>query len=241
MSTAPADRGGATDRSENPGRLARQLLRKAIKATLATRLEAGAVEGTWPYASLVLVASDIDGTPILLLSKLAQHTHNIDTDPHVSLLIDGTDGHRDVLTGPRATLLGHAHLSEDPQSKRRFIARHPSAALYAGFKDFHIYRVKLDRAHLVAGFGRIEWAERDQLLLPATHCQDCSEAEEKLLASVNEGRDEHHWRAVALDPEGVDVRRGEELQRVTFDQPLTSVKKARALAAKALESLSTKG
>src|ERR1700752_5267678 len=135
MSMAPADRGGAADGSESPGRLARQLLRKAIKAALATRLEAGAVEGTWPYASLVLVAADVDGTPILLLSKLAQHTHNIDTDPPVSLLIDGTNGHQNVLAGPRATLLGRANRTDDPQSKRLFIARHPSAALYAGSKD----------------------------------------------------------------------------------------------------------
>jgi putative heme iron utilization protein len=215
------------------------LLRQAVKASLATRLEAGAEEGSWPYASLVLVAADIDGTPILLLSKLAQHTHNIETDPHASLLIDGTEGHADVLTGPRATLLGRARVSEDPQSKRRFIARHPSAALYAEFKDFHVYRLELERAHLVAGFGRIEWVERDQLLLPATHCQGCGEAEEALLAAVNEGRDEHQWRAIALDPEGADLRRGNKLRRVAFPEPLDNMKKARAWLARALEADAT--
>jgi len=225
---------------EAAGPLARRLLREAVKATLATRLEAGAEEGSWPYASLVLVAADIDGTPILLLSKLAQHTHNIETDPHVSLLIDGTEGHQEVLTGPRATLLGRARISEDPQSKRRFIARHPSAALYAGFKDFHVYRLELERAHLVAGFGRIEWVERDQLLLPATHCQRFCEGEEVLLAAVNEGRDEHQWRAIALDPEGADLRRGTALCRIAFEEPVTSMKKARALLTRALDAASTK-
>lgn len=226
--------------TETSGVLARRLLREAVKATLATRLEAGAEEGSWPYASLVLVATDIDGTPILLLSKLAQHAHNIDTDPHVSLLIDGTEGHQDVLTGPRATLLGHARLSEDPQSKRRFVARHPSAALYAGFQDFHVYRIELDRAHLVAGFGRIDWVERDQLLLPATRCQSCADSEEALLSSVNEGRDEQQWRAIAFDPEGVDLRRGTALRRVAFDEPVADMKRARALLARALEAVSTK-
>ena len=221
---------------EGAGPLSRRLLREAVKACLATRLEAGAEEGSWPYASLVLVAADIDGTPILLLSKLAQHTHNIETDPHVSLLIDGTDGHQEVLTGPRATLLGRARISEDPQSRRRFIARHPSAALYAGFKDFHVYRLELERAHLVAGFGRIEWVERDQLLLPATHCLGFCEAEEEMLAAANAGRDDHQWRAVALDPEGLDLRRGTALRRIVFDEPIASMTKARALLARALET-----
>jgi putative heme iron utilization protein len=232
---APGD--GEAHGGESSGQLSRRLLREAVKATLATRLEAGAVEGSWPYASLVLVATDIDGTPILLLSKLAQHTHNIDNDPHVSLLIDGTEGHKDILTGPRATLLGHARASEDDQSKRRFIARHPSAALYAGFKDFHLYRVEIDRAHLVAGFGRIEWIERDQLLLPATRCQTCGDSEEKILAAANAGRNEHHWQAVAFDPEGVDLRRGTALRRIAFEKPLTDVKKADALLARVLASV----
>jgi putative heme iron utilization protein len=240
VSATPAGSPELAGGGEGPGPLARRLLREAVKACLATRLEAGAEEGSWPYASLVLVAADIDGTPILLLSKLAQHTHNIETDPHVSLLIDGTEGHSDALTGPRATLLGRARLSEDPQSRRRFIARHPSAALYAGFKDFHVYRLELERGHLVAGFGRIEWIERDQLLLPATLCQGLCDAEEALLAAVNEGRDEQQWRAIALDPEGADLRRGTTLRRIAFEQPLGSVKKARALLARALEAAATK-
>ncbi|MGH6884342.1 HugZ family protein [Hypericibacter sp.] len=235
MNATPADGAETSGSAETPGQLARRLLREAVKAALATRLEGGAIEGSWPYASLVLVAADVDGTPILLLSKLAQHTHNIVGNPHVSLLVDGTGGHKDVLTGPRATLIGRTRLTEDPQSKRRFIARHPSAALYAGFKDFHVYRIELDRAHLVAGFGRIEWIERDQLLLPAMQCQSCGDSEEAILAAANEGRDEQQWQAVGLDPEGVDLRRGTNLRRIAFEEPLTSMKKARALVARALE------
>jgi putative heme iron utilization protein len=235
LNATPADGAETSGSAETPGQLARRLLREAVKAALATRLEGGAIEGSWPYASLVLVAADVDGTPILLLSKLAQHTHNIVGNPHVSLLVDGTEGHKDVLTGPRATFIGRTRLTEDPQSKRRFIARHPSAALYAGFKDFHVYRLELDRAHLVAGFGRIEWIERDQLLLPTMQCQSCGESEEAILAAANEGRDEGQWQAVALDPEGVDLRRGTNLRRVAFEEPLTSMKKARTLVVRALE------
>ena len=33
----------------------------------------------------------------------------------------------------------------------------PRPQMYAGFKDFHFYRVAVERAHLVAGFGKIRW------------------------------------------------------------------------------------
>ena len=42
---------------------------------------------------------------------------------------------------------------------RRFLARHPDAGMYAGFKDFAFYRVAVERAHLVAGFGKIDGRE----------------------------------------------------------------------------------
>ena len=115
--------------------------------------------GGAPYASLVLVAADLDASPLLLLSDLAQHSRNIAFDPRVSLLLDGTEGHADPLAGPRLTLLGRAEAVADPRLLARFAARHPSSALYAGFADFRLYRVAVERGHLVAGFGRIDWID----------------------------------------------------------------------------------
>src|SRR4029077_8319860 len=89
----------------------------------------------------------------------AEHSKNIAADPRVALLIDGTAGRVDPLTGPRVTVLGTVEKTEDPRLKARFVARHPSAALYADFADFPLYRVALARAHFVAGFGRIHWIE----------------------------------------------------------------------------------
>src|SRR5215470_16228516 len=138
-----------------PDRFARGLLRRADRAALATRL---GPEG-WPYASLVLLAVDHDGAPLLLLSDLAEHSRALAADPRLSLLIDATAGLDDPLTGPRLTLLGTAARTTLKQPGRRFLARHPAAELYAGFADFHLYRVAVSRAHLVAGFGRIHWLE----------------------------------------------------------------------------------
>src|SRR6516162_2685302 len=117
-------------------RIARNLLRRLDRASLASALPGD--EGTaWPYASLVLVAVDHDLSPILLLSDLAEHAKAIAADDRVSLLYDGTEGLDQPLTGARATLVGRAHRTAEERLMQRFLARHPDATVYAGFKDFH--------------------------------------------------------------------------------------------------------
>ena len=137
---------------DRPAEDARALLRGARQATLATAAHDG-----WPFASLVLIAHGPDGAPLLLLSDLAEHSRNIAADDRVSLLIDGTGGFDDPLSGPRLTVLGRALRSAEPDHRRRFLARHPGAAQYADFADFAVYRMAIDSAHLVAGFGSIHW------------------------------------------------------------------------------------
>src|SRR5580700_4346273 len=84
-------------------RLTRLLLRKSRQGALAT-LMAGRGD---PYCSLVNVASHPDGTPILLISRLAVHTKNILADARVSLMLDErTDS--DPLEGARIMLMGRA-------------------------------------------------------------------------------------------------------------------------------------
>ena len=135
----------------------RALMRAQATAALGTTMDGA------PYVSLVLVAFDADGSPLLLLSRLAQHTRNLLADPRVSLLFDGTAGLEDPLTGPRLTVMGAAAVLADPQARARYVARHPSAELYAGFSDFDLYRVTIERGHLVAGFGKIRWVEAGEL------------------------------------------------------------------------------
>src|SRR5579864_1091681 len=143
---------------ESPAATVRRLMREADRATLAT-----AAAG-WPFASLVLAALDDVGEPLLLLSDLAEHAKNIKSEPRVSLLYDGTAGLDDPLTGPRVTVLGRARETTDTVRLDRFLARHPAAKLYAGFKDFRLYRIAVERAHLVAGFGKIHWVEAAELI-----------------------------------------------------------------------------
>lgn len=221
----------------------RHLVRRLDRAALATALPAdrAAPDGPWPYASLVLVAVDHDLSPILLVSDLAEHARAIAVDDRVSLLFDGTGGLAQPLTGARVTLLGRARRDDDPRLAARFVARHPDAAMYAGFGDFHVYRVALERAHLVAGFGKIHWLSREQLAGPVA--DGLAEAEAGIVAHMNEdhadavqlyaarllGLADDGWRMTGLDPEGLDLRRGGEVARLAFDTPLAAAADARKL------------
>jgi putative heme iron utilization protein len=140
---------------------ARRLIRSADRAALATALREA---GGWPFASLVLCACDAAGAPLLFLSTLAEHTRNLAKDPRVSLLYDATAGLEDPLAGARVTVLGSAEPCRDARARARYLARHPSAEVYAGFADFTLYRVRVERAHLVAGFGAIDWIDGGALI-----------------------------------------------------------------------------
>jgi heme iron utilization protein len=216
-----------TRSDSNPAVLGRLLARGCIRAALATSLN-----GT-PYASLVLVTVDLDASPLLLLSDLAQHSRNISFDPRISLLLDATTGHTDPLTGPRLTLLGQARPSDDPRCLARFVAHHPTSAVYAGFRDFRLYRVAVERGHLVAGFGRIDWIDgRDYLF--ATDAGALAAAEPEILDQMNEDhadaitlyanrllrREGAGWRMTGIDPEGIDLRCKGETARLDFTAPV---------------------
>jgi putative heme iron utilization protein len=220
------------------GAVARRLARGRDHAALATTL-AGR-----PYVSLVACACAIDASPILFLSDLAQHTRNLVADPLVSLLFEDTGGHPDPLAGPRLTLLGRAERCDDAHAAARFMARHPASAAYARFADFHLYRIAVDRGHLVAGFGRIAWIEPEHLRF-AADAPALAAAEADIVAHMNEGHAdvvalyaEHllglegaGWRITGIDPEGIDLRRpmesGGATARLDFKGPVLTPDAAR--------------
>ncbi|PKU23296.1 HugZ family protein [Telmatospirillum siberiense] len=217
---------------------ARMMLRQADRATLATVLTGEAR----PYASLVGMATDIDGTPILLLSRLAEHTRAILEDPRVSLLIDGTAGFANPQQGPRVSLVGRAVPAGSARFAGRFLARHPAAELYAGFGDFAFYRIDIERMHWVGGFGRARWlaplpacdagtADRFEAVLPALRSAvegpvgegpagaDCLLGR---LARLRLGRRGRRWRLAGVDPDGCDLGCGKKVHRLAFESPLPS-------------------
>lgn len=220
---------------EDISRSVRDLVRRLDRAALACRLADGS-----PYASLVLVAVDHDLSPLLLLSDLAEHSKAIAGDPRVSLLFDGTAGLDQPLTGARVSLVGRAEVTSDERLKQRFLAHHPDAAMYAGFKDFRFYRVTVGRAHLVGGFGKIYWLEA-RGLLPEVPSVALIDAEAGIVAHMNEDHAEamdlyagkllglpgRGWRMTGIDAEGVDLRLRGQIARLSLPQPIIDAEGAR--------------
>ncbi len=217
------------------GASVRRLIRSQDRASLATLLSA---DGT-PYASLVLYATLADATPVLLLSDLAEHTKNLKADPRASLLIDGTAGLADPLTGARATLVGRLEGIDASLAQSRYVARHPSAEAYVGFGDFRFYALRPTRAHLVSGFGRIQWIDAGDILDTAPSA--LVEREGDIVEHMNEdhaeaiglyatrllGRNGGAWRMTGIDPDGADLRHEGEVARLEFSTRIEDAEAAR--------------
>ena len=229
---------GARPAEPSPAAAARRLLRGATTAALAT---AASAAGGWPYASLALLAVDHDASPILLISDLAGHSRNIAADNRVSVLVAGDAGLDDPLDRPRASVKGRAERSDDPRHRARFLARHPTAAVYADFRDFHVWRVAVESAHFVAGFGRIHTIAAGDLLYDAPRALAAAEAD--ILAHMNDdhadavalyastllGARGKGARLIGIDPEGCDIRAGSRVLRLDFDRTIADAREARAI------------
>ena len=211
----------------DPARAAKKLLREGRSAALAT-LMAGSGD---PYCSLVNVATAADGAPLLLISRLAVHTRNIVADPRVSIMIDERKP-GDPLQGARIMLMGTAATTDDPEARRRYLERQKEAEMFAGFADFAFYRMTLEAAHLVAGFGRIVDLEPRDILTATGDAAELVAAEPAILAHMNTdhadavrlyatkllGAPDGEWRCVGCDPEGLELQLERTALRLPFPQ-----------------------
>lgn len=216
---------------DEDGRFARSLARRRDRAALATIAKGEGLDGA-PYVSLALVAFDHDASPLLHLSDLAQHTKNLGSDPRAALLLDGEAPGPEPLAAPRVTLLGEVRPVDDARLLHRFMARHPTSLPYSRFGDFHLYRMAVTRAHLVAGFGRIAWIDGRDFRFAADWGEQAA-GEAALVETLNgnhgallahcaaqaSGCAGEGWQATGIDPEGLDLRRGGETLRVEFAAP----------------------
>lgn len=213
---------------------ARTLLRAARAGTLATN--APAEPPGQPFASLVTPATAPDGAPLLLLSALSEHTRHLRADPRCALLVIGAPEGPNPQTTPRLTLTGLAEPAPDPALAARWLAIHPYAALYAGFADFSLWRIRPQAALLVGGFARAVRLRRDALAPPAeavaaieaaapsiiTHCnEDHPDALARIAGGVGP------WRMVGVDVDGCDLAQGEVVRRIHWAAPVSSAGEVR--------------
>jgi heme iron utilization protein len=217
---------------------AKKLLREGRSGALAT-LMAGVGD---PYCSLVNVATESSGAPLLLLSSLALHTKNILADKRISLMLDERK-EGDPLEGARVMLMGTAAATNDPAARTSYLRRHPEAEMFANFADFSFYRMAISRAHLVAGFGRIVDLSALDILTDISDARALIEAEAAAIAHMNAdhaeacrlyatkllGAPDGDWACVGIDPEGLELQRGRTALRLFFPLRITAPDPLRAV------------
>lgn len=210
----------------NPGLEARRLLRAARQGVLATSAEGQ------PFASLVTPATAPDGSILLLLSDLSEHTRHLRAEPRCAVMVAGAADGPNAQTAPRLTVTGLAAMEPDPALKHRWVALHPYAAFYAGFGDFNLWRVRPGGGNFVGGFARAHRVTPADLSVDApaiaaaeagiiAHCND--DHAEAMTAIANDfGHAGEGWRMVACDADGFDVALDDHVRRIAWTAPVAA-------------------
>jgi putative heme iron utilization protein len=133
-----------------------QLVKKTTAASLATMYK------DIPFNSLTPYALDKNGNPIILISKLAIHTKNLDKNANCSLMVSKIDK-TDVFNSQRVTFIGKMKKvtgKEVEEVKKIYLKKYPDAEGFLELEDFAFYRMDIDKIYYVGGFGDIEWIEK---------------------------------------------------------------------------------
>jgi putative heme iron utilization protein len=226
--------------------LGRSLVRASPFAALATLGADG-----FPLATLASVATDADGAPVTLVSRLSGHTANLLENPRLSLLF-ARHGRGDPLAHPRVSVMGEARIverdgAEAARIRRRFLARQPKAQLYVDFPDFLFVKVAIRSASLNGGFGKAYELSADDLLTQPSKALE--EAEAEILAHMNvdhgdalalyadlarRGSDQRNvekrslWRMTGIDADGFEIADGSDVLRLDFPARAETAEAARA-------------
>ncbi len=227
----------------DPKAVARALLRATRAGTLAT-IDRNTGH---PFASLVNVATDSDGAPLILVSRLSTHTANLEADGRAALLL-ASGGKGDPLAHPRLTVIGsfvqvQREDRDEARLRRRFLARHPKSELYAGFADFSFWRLDAISAHLNGGFARAADLKAADVLTDIAGAENLIEAEAGAIAHMNADHadaarlyatrllraEDGPWRLTGLDPDGLDLAAGDITLRLAFPARVATADQLRAM------------
>lgn len=233
--------------SEKASKNARELLLKEYRGVLSTHSKA--MPG-FPFGSAVPYCLDADGLPLILISRIAQHTHNLKLDPKCSLLV-GERAAADIQAAGRLTLLAEARqLSEDGQieaAAQRYYQFFPDAQGYHQAHDFDFWRLEPVRWRYIGGFGAIHWLDQVALANPFAGAAGLSMLEH--MNSDHAAAISHYValaglpaespaQMVGIDSEGFNLRIGESLYWLAFPTSCNTaleVRQALVLLARAQE------
>jgi putative heme iron utilization protein len=215
---------------------ARRLLNHQSVGVLST--QSLDVEG-YPFGSIAPYALDYESEPTILISDLAQHTHNIKQNNKVSLTVfdQCVD---DPQSNARLTWIGDAEAIDpnDTAIRERYLRYFPSAESYFETHDFSFYQIRLQRARFIGGFGKIFWIEPDSMLVEnpfretekgIVEHMNCDH--QKALVHYCELLGRESIDAVSMtgiDSEGFDLLADKRKLRIDFDSPIHTSEEARA-------------
>jgi len=217
------------------GRQARELFRAARSGVLSSH--SVKLPG-FPYGSALPHITDHEGRPVLLISHLAEHTHNVEADGRVSFLVSASGP--TLQASPRATLLGHARAFEATSKlSERYLRFFPEQARYLELGGFCFWRIEPIQVRLIEGFGSLHWMTGEVYLaspgeLPALETsvlehmnQDHRDA---LIAYCRraDGIQPRQAEMIGIDCDGFDVRADERMLRFSFEHAVTTGPQARA-------------
>lgn len=154
LATAPPLVDVPAARLRTPAEEARALVAATTTGTLATLSDDAS-----PWASFVAYAALDDGAPVFLVSTLAEHGRNLHQRTEASLVVSAQAPGEDPLDAGRVTLAGRC---ERPEGERReaaqaaFLEAVPMSRHYAGFGDFDLWVLGVERVRWVGGYGRMD-------------------------------------------------------------------------------------
>ena len=214
---------------------ARRYLRRqcyGVLSTLSKKLDG------YPFGSMVPFMLDHAARPVMYISRLAEHTKNIDSDPRASLLVHEPTAN--VQAAARLTLVGDAvRVSDNLDALRaRYLNYFPDATRLIALGDFAFYRIVPLRLRYIGGFGAIHWISGEDYAPPANQL---AAQEPEIVAHMNADHAQslrdfcRHFRQapahdatmVGIDCDGFDARADGGLLRFDFDQPITDGAEAR--------------
>ena len=216
-------------------REARQLLRAHRYGALSTLSKK--FDGH-PFGSITPYLVDHDGSLLILISTLAEHTKNILHDPRVSLITHNqNDPH--IQTQGRVTVVGTAHpVANKEPSGKRYLRYFPEAENLFAMLDFSFYRIVPQALRCIGGFGNIHWVKADEYLQAIYPLID---QEDEVVAHMNADhqsmlrnccRHFHQHEAtdvemLGIDCDGFDVRADGKVLRFDFSEMVFNAQQAR--------------
>jgi heme iron utilization protein len=192
----------------------------------------------YPFGSITTYLVDHDGSLLILISTLAEHTKNIGHDPRVSLTAH-QQRDADILAQGRVTLVGDAR----PETRReqaawRYTRYFPEAEAYLAMHDFAFYRIRPVAIRYIGGFGRIHWVDMENYAVPIypligqesgviAHMNSDHQDTMRNYCKYYHQHESLNVEMLGVDYDGFDVRADGKVFRFEFAQTVTDAQQAR--------------